>query len=80
MLFLCIVAPLIHLQLSKRAVERDEAKRSEFFQHMVNNFTAEQLDFVDESAVDKRVAFRNCGWARSGERAIVKTNFDRGTK
>jgi hypothetical protein len=47
---------------------------------MLDNFTAEQLVFVDESAVDKRVIHRNRGWAPRGQRAVMKTNFVRGTK
>jgi hypothetical protein len=68
------------MQLSKRAIERDESKRENFYRYMVQNYTTEQLVFVDESAVDKRVAFRNRGWARSGERAVMKTNFVQGQR
>jgi hypothetical protein len=67
-------------QLSKRAIERDEKKRSLFLAYMSQNFEANQLVFVDESSVDNRTVWRNRGWAKSGARAVKKTNFLRDKK
>jgi hypothetical protein len=66
--------------LSKHAIERDEEKRKNFYAYMMENFQPEQLVFVDESAVDKRITSRNRGWAESGRRAVLKTDFVRGQK
>lgn len=68
------------VQLAKRAIERDENKRRRYFELMTDNFEPEQLVFVDESAVDKRVAWRQRGYSRKGTRAVKKTDFKRGDK
>lgn len=44
----------------------------------IGQYTASQLVFVDESAVDRRTPHRAYGWAQSGERAEMHGYFVRG--
>lgn len=44
----------------------------------IGQYSAEQLVFVDESAVDRRTPHRRYGWAPSGERAEMHDHFVRG--
>lgn len=47
---------------------------------VLDNYSAEQLVFVDESSKDGRTIARRYGQARSGERAIEEFNHDRGER
>lgn len=67
-------------QLTPRAIERNERKRLAFAVHMAENYRAEQLVFVDESACDRRTYFRNRAWALCGQPAYRKLHFVRGKR
>lgn len=49
-----------YLQLSRIAIERSAQKRSEFAAR-IGTYEANQLVFVDESAVDRRTTYRGRG-------------------
>ena len=70
----------MNAQIAKRAIERDHEKRAYYLTHMVQNFQAEQLVFVDETGVDKRTIWRNHGYAKKGTRAVMYTDFARNKK
>ena len=53
----------------KLAIERNHEKRAEFLIR-VGEYEANQLVFVDESYVDRRLAARDYGWAPSGQRVM----------
>ena len=63
----------------KLAIERNHEKRAEFLIR-VGEYEANQLVFVDESYVDRRLAARDYGWAPSGCRARRHDFFVRGTR
>ncbi len=45
---------IVHVQLTKIVIERNELKHEEFRQHMALSYLPDQLVFVDESACDRR--------------------------
>jgi hypothetical protein len=63
----------------KLAIERNEFRRTEFLA-CIGQFLAQQLVFVDESAVDSRTSQRRYGWSREGTRARMKGCFVRGKR
>jgi hypothetical protein len=63
---------LMNLQLTRTAAERDEERRFEFRIHMIQNYTPDQLIFVDESSFDRRNTVRTRGYARAGVRAYKR--------
>lgn len=67
-------------QLSKKAIERLEFKRSAYCVLIGELYSREQLVFVDESAMDRRLTYRTHGWALKGKRASKKGHFKRGKK
>jgi hypothetical protein len=44
------------------------------------NYTPEQLVFVDESACNRKMAYRERAWAIRGRRAVCKAFFVRGRR
>ncbi len=61
-------------------MERNEVKRAEYRLTIGQNYTPEQLVFVDESACDRRTYIRNRAWALEGLRACRKQYFARGKR
>ena len=68
-----------YLQLSRIAIERSAQKRSEFAAR-IGTYEADQLVFVDESAVDRRTTYRGRAWAIHGRKATRKAFFCRGRR
>ena len=66
-------------QLSRVAIERSAEKRAEFGVR-IGTYEAEQLIFVDESAVDRRTTYRGRAWAIRGSKATRKAFFVRGKR
>lgn len=66
--------------LKKAAAERDDDYRQEWMANMKSKFVASQYVFVDESSKDDRTIFRRWGWSVKGQRAMVHSNFVRGTR
>jgi hypothetical protein len=64
-------------QLSKPAAERCEDVRQQF-SFIIGAETPESLLFLDESAVDLRMTYRQMGWSRKGCKAKKSSNFVRG--
>ena len=44
------------------------------------NYTPEQMVFVDESACNRKMAYRDRAWAVQGRRAVRKAFFVRGRR
>jgi hypothetical protein len=61
------------------AIERNEERRDQFLLH-IGSYAAEQLVFIDESAVDRRTPSRRYGYAIKGERAEMHDHFVRGER
>ena len=57
-------------QLSRIAIERSAEKRANFAAR-IGTYDANQLVFVDESAVDRRTTYRGWAWAIRGKKATV---------
>ncbi len=55
-------------------------RRAEYRLRIGENYTPEQLVFVDESACDRRTYLRNQAWALEGLRACRKQYFARGKR
>ena len=66
-------------QLSRIAIERSAEKRANFAAR-IGTYDANQLAFVDESAVDRRTTYRGYAWAIRGEKATRKAIFCCGKK
>ncbi|KAK2459804.1 hypothetical protein APHAL10511_008236 [Amanita phalloides] len=64
-------------QLTRVAIERSAEKWAEFAAR-VGTYEAEQLVFVDESAVDCRTTYRGRAWAIHGNKATRKAFFVHG--
>ncbi|KAK2464102.1 hypothetical protein APHAL10511_003889, partial [Amanita phalloides] len=64
-------------QLTCVAIEQSAEKRVEFVAR-VGTYEAEQLVFVDESAVDHHTTYRGRAWAIRGNKATRKAFFVRG--
>ncbi len=71
---------IVHVQLTKIVIERNELKHEEFRQHMALSYLPDQLVFVDESACDRRTTYRGRAWAIKGQRAVRKAFFIRGKR
>lgn len=67
-------------QITKHAKERNEILRAQYRFRIAENYTAEQLVFVDESACDRRTYLWNRAWALEGLRACRKQVFTRGRR
>ena len=70
---------LQHFQLTREAIERSAELRSEFAAR-IGTYEANQLVFVDESAVDRRTTYRGRAWAIRGKPATRKAFFCRGRR
>lgn len=79
LLMTCLANNLI-IQISKKAIERNEALRAAYRVRISSNYAPEQLVFVDESACDRRTYMRNEAWALEGLRACRKQFFTRGKR
>lgn len=66
-------------QLSRIAIERSAEKRADFAAR-IGTYDANQLVFVDESAVDRRTTYRGYAWALRGRKATRKAFFCRGKR
>lgn len=66
--------------MTKKAKERDAAKRRRYILHIAENYFSNQLVFVDESAVDKRTSIRRFGWGKRGSRVYQSVPFQRGKR
>ena len=66
-------------QLSRIAIERSAEKRANFAAR-IGTYDANQLVFVDESAVDRRTTYRGRAWAILGKKATRKAFFCRGKR
>ena len=73
----CLLTCII--QLTRVAIERNAEKRANFAARM-GAYDPEQLIFVDESAVDRRTAYRGEAWAIKGRAATRKAFFCRGRR
>ena len=67
-------------QISRKALERNETHRAEYRVRMGDQYTPDQLVFVDESACDRRTYLRDRAWALEGLRACRKQVFARGKR
>lgn len=67
------------LQLTRVAIERSAEKRAAFAAR-IGTYEAQQLVFVDESAVDRRTTYRGRAWAIKGQKATRKAFFCRGRR
>ena len=67
-------------QLSKNALERNEAVRRMYRYTFGRLYTADQAVFVDESSFDRRTEIRGWAWALSGKAAVRKAFFIRGKR
>ncbi|CAE6447700.1 unnamed protein product [Rhizoctonia solani] len=71
---------LTYKKISRHAMQRDEADRTQF-QFIVGMFyRADQFVCVDESACDRRTTRRRYAWSYVGSRALVRDSFSRGGK
>ena len=76
----CLVFDCVeYLQLSRIAIERSAEKRAKFVAH-IGTYKADQLVFVDESAVDQRTTYRGYAWAIRGRKATRKAFFCHGKR
>jgi hypothetical protein len=70
---------IFSLQLTRQAIERSAELRAEFAAR-IGSYDANQLVFVDESAVDRRTTYRGRAWALRGKPATRKAFFCRGQR
>jgi hypothetical protein len=66
-------------QLTRVAIERSAELRVEFAAR-IGTYEANQLVFVDESAVDRRTTYRGKAWSIRGKPATRKAFFCRGRR
>lgn len=66
--------------LRRIAAQRDDVLRTAWMHWVLQNFTARQMVFTDESSKDGRTLARRYGRARRGERAEEVFNHDRGER
>ena len=66
-------------QLTRTAIEHSAEKQANFAARIVT-YKANQLVFVDESAVDRRTTYRGRAWAIRGRKATRKCFFCRGKR
>jgi hypothetical protein len=69
----------VPFQLTREAIERSAELRADFAAR-IGTYDADQLVFVDESAVDRRTTYRGKAWALRGKPATRKAFFCRGTR
>ncbi|KAG7096475.1 hypothetical protein E1B28_003906 [Marasmius oreades] len=71
----------LHRKLIRKiASQRDEALRTSWLDHIIQNYTAEQMVFVDESSKDGRTIARRYGRAQRGETPEEIMSFKRGDR
>jgi hypothetical protein len=75
--YLCVSDVLF--QLTREAIERSAELRADFAAR-IGTYEADQLVFVDESAVDRRTTYRGKAWALRGKPATRKAFFCRGRR
>nr|GAT47754.1 Tc1-mariner class transposase [Mycena chlorophos] len=68
-----------HKRLHKIAAERNEPLRMDYLRRM-NQYTPEQLGFIDETSKDERTVGRRFGWSKRGTRAESRQPFVRATR
>jgi hypothetical protein len=61
------------------AIERNEERQDKFILR-IGQYSAEQLVFIDESAVDRRTPARRYGYANRRRRAEMYNHFVRGER
>lgn len=66
--------------MHKAATERNEILRGAFIAHMGENYTANQLIFLDEASKDERSLSRGYGYSLKNTRAVKKSVFIRGKR
>lgn len=69
-----------HKRVSRTALECSEVHRLQYMFRIGSRYNAEQLIFVDESAFDRRTAYRQYGWAKKGQRAYRTSFYVRGKR
>ncbi|PPR02227.1 hypothetical protein CVT24_011455 [Panaeolus cyanescens] len=67
-------------KVSMPALERNEDLRAEYQTNIGENYAAEQLVFVDESACNRNTTKRLFGWAPTGQRSRRHDYFIRGQR
>ena len=67
-------------KLTKTAIEQSAAKHAAYMTKVGWNYTPEQMVFVDESACNRKMAYRDCTWAVWGRQAVHKAFFVRGRR
>jgi hypothetical protein len=67
-------------QVSAPAIERNEERCANFLIHIGENYTAEQLVFVDESGCNRVTTKWTHAWALLGWRARQRDSFVRGQR
>jgi hypothetical protein len=65
----------LHAQLTCDAVERNEEWRDQFQIFVAENYSPEQLVFVDETHLHRKVPVKGYGWGRYGDRACRREFF-----
>jgi hypothetical protein len=63
--------------MTRIAIERSAEKRLEY-NARIGQYEAQQLIFVNESAVDRRTSYRGYAWSIHGTQAQRKAFFVRG--
>ena len=76
---MCIPQADVSFQLTRDAIERNAELRADFAAR-IGTYDADQLVFVDESAVDRRTTYRGRAWALRGKPATRKAFFCRGRR
>lgn len=62
------------------ALERSEELRAKYIIHMAQNYSADQLVFVDEAANNRTTTKRSYAWSPIGTRARRHDYFIRGKR
>ena len=76
---LCEKVAQSYSQLTRIPLERNADARAEFGGR-IGEYAADQLVFVDESAVDHRTTYRGYGWSQKGHKATRNAFFCRGQR
>lgn len=75
---------LVSMGWSRKITRRVAAERNadlrDFYLHKISAFRSSQLIFVDESACDRRCAFRKRGWSPRGVTPVQTARFHRGPR
>ncbi|CAE6471712.1 unnamed protein product, partial [Rhizoctonia solani] len=65
--------------LDQRAMERNDEERAEF-RRAIRAFRPSQVVVIDETAINRRMTYRNRGYSLSGNRAFKRAFFVRGKR